>query len=71
MLSFADAKEVTQILKTFHGATEIVSGEKYPTIAIVHPQTSLSDAQGGLVKQVKAAVSLNLKNGIRMMTFRN
>jgi len=33
---FAVAKEVTQILKHFHITTEIVGGEKYPTICIVH-----------------------------------
>ena len=34
---FEVAEEVTEIRKTFHAATEIVSGEKYPTISIVHP----------------------------------
>ena len=66
---FAVAKELTQILKTFHVATEIVSGEKYPTIVIVHAlihkllSVTLKEAEGdsSLVKQIKAAVSLDLK----------
>ena len=66
---FAVAEEVTQILKTFHIATEIVSGEKYPTIGIVHPlihkllSVTLKEAEGdsSLIKQVKAAVSLDLE----------
>ena len=66
---FAVAEELTQILKTFHVAIEIVSGEKYPTIGIVHPlihkllSVTLKEAEGdsSLVKQIKAAVSLDLK----------
>ena len=67
--SEAVAKEVTQILKSFHIATEIVSGEKFPTIVIVHPlihkllSVTLKEAEGdsSLIKQVKAAVSLDLE----------
>ena len=67
---FAVAEEVTQILKTFHIATEIVSGEKnthHWHCSPPHPQTSLSDTQelgegdSSLIKQVKAAVSLDLE----------
>ena len=69
---FAVAEELTHILKTFHVATEIVSGEKYPTIGIVHPlihkllSVTLKEAEGdsSLVKQIKAAVSLDLKETV-------
>ena len=47
---FEVAEEVTQIFKTFHVATQIISGEKYPTNSIVHPlihKLLFSDAQRG------------------------
>ena len=31
------AEELIVVLKSFHDATEIISGEKYPTIGIVKP----------------------------------
>ena len=46
MPSFAVAEEVTKILKTFHVATKIVSGDHWHCSS-PHPQTSLTDAQGG------------------------
>ena len=66
---FAVAEAVTQILKTFHVATQVISGEKYPANGIVHPvihkllSVTLKEAEGdsSLVKQIKAAVSLDLK----------
>ena len=66
---FAVAQELTEILKTFHFATQVVSGEKYPTIGIAHPllhklltvTLKQIDGDSSLVKQVKHAVSLNLQ----------
>ena len=31
------AEELSAILEMFHSATEIISGEKYPTLGIVQP----------------------------------
>lgn len=66
---FAVAQELTEILKTFHFATEVISGEKYPTIGIAHPllhklltvTLSENDEDSSLVRQVKRAVSVNLE----------
>ena len=72
---FTVAQEVSEILKTFHFATEIISVEKYPTIGIVHPlirkllSVTLKEADGDttLVKSIKATVSADLKERYQML----
>ena len=72
---FTVAQEVNEILKTFHFATEIINAEKYPMIGIVHPlihkllSVTLNEADGDttLVKSIKAAVSVGLKERYQML----
>ena len=57
------AEELIVVLKAFHDATEIISGEKYPTIGIVKPLLKKLEAtlatredDSSLVKQIKGVI---------------
>ena len=58
------AEELVVVLEVFHSATEIVSGETYPTLGIVLPllhkllSHTLADAESdkGLTKKIKKAI---------------
>ena len=54
------AEELIVVLKAFHDATEIISGEKYPTIGTVRPLLkkiesvlAIKENDSTLVKQIK------------------
>ena len=57
------AEELIVVLKAFHDATEIISGEKYPTIEMVRPLLkkieailAIKENDGALVKQIKSEI---------------
>ena len=56
------AKELVEVLAVFHSATEIVSGEKYPTLGIVRPllhkllSHTLAENDKHLTKRIKKAI---------------
>ena len=61
------AEELIVVLKAFHDATEIISGEKYPTIGIVKPllkklEVTLATREddSSLVKQIKGVIQKDI-----------
>ena len=61
------AEELIVVLKAFHDATEIISGEKYPTIGIVRPllkkievTLATKEDDSTLVKQIKGVIQKDI-----------
>ena len=61
------AEELIVVLKAFHDATEIISGEKYPTIGIVKPLQKKLEVtlvtkkdDSSLVKQIKGVIQKDI-----------
>ena len=61
------AEELIVVLKAFHDATEIISGEKYPTIGIVKPllkklevTLATKEDESSLVKQIKGVIQKDI-----------
>ena len=67
---FLVAEELLAILEPFNDATEVVSGEKYPTIGIVlpvllkflHKTLKFSEDDSPIVREIKNAIKSNLEN---------
>ena len=67
---FLVAEELLAILEPFNDATEVVSGEKYPTIGIVlpvlhkflHKTLKVSEDDSPIVREIKNAIKSNLEN---------
>ena len=77
MIEISAAEELVEILEMFHNATEIITGEKYPTLVIVQPflQKLLSHTLANAVdvnhSQKESRQSLETISDLdtRMMTF--
>ena len=61
------AEELIVVLKAFHDATEIISGENYPMIGMVRPLLkkieailAIKENDGALVKQIKSEIQKDI-----------